>query len=49
MKGGAGVPVSGAEVDDMLPDEPRGELKLMTPNPDVVYTVNFNGKYLKCL
>ncbi|CAB3289668.1 transposase [Methanocaldococcus lauensis] len=49
LKGGVGVPVSGAEVDDMLPYEPRGEVKLMTPNPDVVYTVNLNGKYLKCL
>ncbi|XRP97380.1 IS200/IS605 family accessory protein TnpB-related protein [Methanocaldococcus sp. 16A] len=46
---GVGVPVAGAEVDDLLPNEPRGELRLMKPNPDVVYKVDYNGRYFKCL
>ncbi|EHP83724.1 IS200/IS605 family accessory protein TnpB-related protein [Methanotorris formicicus] len=44
--GGVGVPVSGVESDDLLPNEPRGELSSMKPNPDVVYIVNLNGKTL---
>jgi len=28
---GVGVPLSGVEVDDLLPNEPGGELRLMSP------------------
>ena len=40
LMGGPGVASTGAEVS-------LG--KLMTPNPNVVYYVDYNGKYLKCL
>nr|Q60328.1 RecName: Full=TnpB-like protein MJ0012 [Methanocaldococcus jannaschii DSM 2661] len=35
LLGGVGVPVAGAEVDDLLSNEPRGELRLVKPNPNV--------------
>ena len=38
--GGVGVPTTGAEVSVK---------RLMTPNPNVVYGIDLNGKYLKCL
>ena len=34
--------MSGAEVDDMLPNEPGGELKLMRPKS--VVRVDLNGR-----
>ena len=46
LLGGAGVPVTGVKVDDLLSDEPRGELRLMPPNPDVSYIVDLNGRAL---
>ncbi|NPA62679.1 MAG: IS200/IS605 family element transposase accessory protein TnpB [Methanococci archaeon] len=47
LLGGVGVPVAGAEVDDLLSNEPRGELRPMKPNPNVSYTVDLNGRFLK--
>ncbi|AEF96646.1 RNA-guided endonuclease TnpB family protein [Methanotorris igneus] len=38
--GGSGVTTTGAEVSAK---------RLMTPNPNVVYYVDLNGKYLKCI
>ncbi len=49
LLGGVGVPVAGVESDDLLPNEPRGELSSMKPNPNVVYYVDLNGRYFKCL
>ena len=39
---GVGVALSGGEVDDLLPDEPGGELRLM--NPKSVVRVDLNGR-----
>ena len=49
---GLGVALSGAEVDDLLPNEPRGEPKLMKPKSAVgdgqtlksVMRVDLNGR-----
>ena len=38
--------MTGVKVDDLLSDEPRGELRLMPPNPDVRYIVDLNGRAL---
>ena len=46
LLGGVGVPVAGVKGDDLLPNEPRGELNPMPPNPDVSYIVNLNGRTL---
>jgi len=46
LLGGVGVPVTGVKVDDLLSNEPRGELRLMPPNPDVRYIVDLNGRAL---
>ena len=46
LLGGVGVPVSGVKVNDLLSNEPRGELRLMPPNPDVRYIVDLNGRAL---
>ncbi|ACX72241.1 transposase, IS605 OrfB family [Methanocaldococcus vulcanius M7] len=35
LLGGVGVPVTGVKVDDLLSNEPRGELRPMPPNPNV--------------
>jgi len=47
--GGVGVPVAGVKGDDLLSNELGGGLNPMPPNPNVVYYVDLNGKYLKCL
>jgi len=39
---GLGATLSGAEVDDLLSNEPRGELKLMKPKS--VVRVDLNGR-----
>ncbi|HDM75848.1 MAG TPA: transposase, partial [Deltaproteobacteria bacterium] len=39
---GVGVTLSGGETNDLLPDEPRGKLRLMKPKS--VVRVDLNGR-----
>ena len=39
---GLGVALSGGKADDLLPDEPRGELRLVSPKS--VVRVDLNGR-----